>query len=89
MIFYDSNKSEKDSNITSKHDTINSDDEKNYYTTILHFENSIDKKSDDHNMTENSDEDLTILHLNEDEELGKMRNWNYLDFLSSVALNQL
>ena len=30
MIFYDNNKSEKDSNTTNKHDTINSDDEKNY-----------------------------------------------------------
>ena len=73
MIFYDSNKSEKDSNTTNQSDTINSDDGKKYYTTILHFENSIDNKSDDHTMTDNPDEDLTIPHLNEDAELGKSR----------------
>ena len=71
MIFYDGTKGEKDSNTTSNHDTINSDDEKNYYTTISHFKNSIDNKSDDHNMADNPDEDLTIPHLNEDAELGK------------------
>ena len=74
MIFYDSNKSEKDSNTTNQSDTINSDDGKKYYTTILHFENSIDNKSDDHTMADNPDEDLTTLRLNEDAELGKLRN---------------
>ena len=74
MIFYDSNKSEKDSNSTNQSDTINSDDGKKYYTTILHFENSIDSKSDDHTMADNPDEDLTTLRLNEDAELGKLRN---------------
>ena len=74
MIFYDSNKGEKDSNTTNNHDTINSDNEKNHYTTISHFENSIDNKSDDHTMADNPDEDLTILRLNEDAELGIQRN---------------
>ena len=74
MIFYDSNKGEKDSNTTNNHDTINSDNEKNHYTTILHFENSIDNKSDYHTMADNSDEDLTILRLNNDAELGKQGN---------------
>ena len=73
MIFYDGNKSEKDSNTTNQSDTINSDDGKKYYTNILYFENSIDNKSDDHTMADNPDEDLTIPHLNEDAELGKSR----------------
>lgn len=74
MLFYDSYKGEKDSNTTNHNDTIKSDDGKKYYTTILHFENSIDNKSDDHTMADNPDEDLTIPHLNEDAELGNLRN---------------